>query len=96
MLGGGTRALLLQNKEKENSVKTLEEEEVRLLVQHVPTKGSSDDLVTTALRKLIEDAQARRRASLPGPVPPAGCPLCPYCRRLRPIFFLPRKSLVRS
>jgi len=56
----------VQDKEKENSVKTLEEEEVRLLVEHVPAKGSSDDLVTTALRKLIQDAQARRRASLPG------------------------------
>lgn len=96
MLGGGTRALLLQNKEKENSVKTLEEEEVRLLVQHVPTKGSSDDLVTTALRKLIEDAQARRRASLPGPVPPVGCPLCPYFLSPAACFFLPSKSLVHA
>jgi hypothetical protein len=76
VLGGGTRVLLSQNKEKENSVKTLEEEEVRLLVQHVPTMGSSDDLVTTALRKLIENAQARRRASLPGHGPPVGRPLC--------------------
>lgn len=92
-LGGGTRALLSQNNEKENSVKTLEEKEVRLLLQHVPTRGSSDDVVTTALRKLIENAQARRRASLPGPVPRVVYSLCRHCCRLPPLSRLPGKNL---
>ena len=53
----------LQEQEKESAISTLEEEdeeEVRLMVQHLPVQGSTDEMVTTALRRLIQDAQARR------------------------------------
>ena len=65
-------------------MQTLEQDEVRLILGDVPAPGASDDLVTTALRKLIQDAQARRRNSLPG--------ISPTCAKALTALYRPTKS----
>ena len=64
----------LKDEEREASLSMLEDEtslegaEAREFLSHVQVEGASDVNVTTALRKLISNAQARRRNSPPGVV----------------------------